>query len=227
MGKFTPLEEPLYSYYQSFAVTEDDVLRELREETAGLEDARMQISAEQGNLLTVLAGLVSTPKGVLPMTPYSIIEIGTFTGYSAISLARGLAPGRKLLTCDVNEETLRTAEKYALKAGLDQLIDVAVGPGLVTLEDYVDKGTDDVDLIFIDADKENYTRYYEMAVTLLRPGGLICIDNVFWGGAVADPSDKEADTVAIRELNQIVKDDARVFAATVPIADGLTLARKL
>jgi predicted O-methyltransferase YrrM len=214
--KFTVLTGPLYDYLLAHNPAPDDVLRELAEETAALGPASlMQIAVEQGALLTLLARLLGARRA---------IEVGTFTGYSAISIARGLTSDGRLLCCDVSERWTSIARRYFARAGLAERITVRLGPAIDTLRAL--PSTPDVDLAFVDADKPSYLAYYEALLPRLRPGGLVVFDNVLWMGQVIDRSDHSEDTEAIRALNDTIAGDARVESVMLPVADGLTLARK-
>jgi len=175
----------------------------------------MQVALEQGAFLGMLTRLLGVRNAV---------EIGTFTGYSAICIARGLADGGRLLCCDVSEEWTTIAKRHWARAGLDDRIELRLGPAIDTLNALPQ--TPDIDLAFIDADKPSYQRYYEALLPRLRQNGLIVFDNVLWFGNVIDPSKTDESTVAIRTLNDLVVADERVEAVMLPVADGLTLARK-
>jgi len=177
--------------------------------------SRMQIAPEQGAFMTLLARLVDARFAV---------EVGTFTGYSSICLARGLAPGGRLLCCDVSEEWTDIARGHWAQAGVDDRIDLVIGPAADTLRAL--PADPPIDLAFIDADKPGYRTYFDEIVERLRPGGLVLLDNVLWGGAVVDDADEGEDVVAIRAVNEHVAADERVEAVMLPIADGLTIARK-
>ena len=214
--KFTEMTAALHRYAVEHS-ERDDVLRDLAEETDGLGGvAVMMMAPEQGALTTLLVRAIGARRA---------LEIGTFTGYGAISIARGLPDDGHLLALDVNEEWTAIARRYWERAGFADRIELRLGPALETLESL--SADDPFDFAFIDADKESYPAYYEEAVRLLRPGGLMMIDNVFRQGTVLDPEDEEPPTVAIRELNDRVASDDRVFSAMVGIADGITLALKL
>lgn len=204
--------------YLARGAAEPELLRELRAETRTTEFPGMQIGADQGRFLTLLVELAGAKKA---------IEIGTFTGYSSICIARGLGETGKLVACDVSDQWTTIARRYWQKAGLDDRIELLLRPALESLDRLIaEGGTGSFDFAFIDADKENYDGYYERCLTLLRPGGLIAVDNALWGGSVADASDERADTVAIRTLNAKVLADQRVSASLVPVGDGVLLARK-
>lgn len=215
--KFTDLTEELYSYTLDNWLREEPVLRELRDETANLEMARMQIAPDQGQFMALMVTLLGAKK---------ILEIGTFTGYSALAMAKSLPDDGKITCLDVSEEWTNIAKKYWLKAGVDTKIDLKIGPAVESLNEMLSSHKASFDLAFIDADKENYNNYYELCLSLLKPGGAIMLDNVFWGGSVCDQSDQDIDTIAIRDINQKIKNDGRVDIAIVPIGDGLTIARK-
>ncbi len=215
-GKFTAMTPQLHDYVKRLCVPADPLLQRLVEETAALgQVARMQIAPDEGILLQLLARMIGTRFA---------IEIGTFTGYSAISIARGIADDGKLLCCDVNEEWAAIARRYFREAGLDRKIELRIAPALETLRSL--PKAESVDFAFVDADKQSYADYYEEILKHLRPGGLLLIDNVFWGGSVVDASDESGSALAIRSLNEHVAADQRVDAVIVPIADGLTIVRK-
>jgi predicted O-methyltransferase YrrM len=208
----------LYDYLLAASLRDDPVLRDLRKETARLPWGGMQISPEQGQFMALLVEMLGARQA---------IEIGTFTGYSSISVARALPADGKLICCDVSEEYTNVARKYWRRAGVADKITLALGPALATLDRLIEIGEiGRFDFAFIDADKENYRHYYERCLTLLRPGGLIVIDNVLWGGAVADKRKRDASTVAIRAFNKRLKADQRVSVSLLPIGDGITLALK-
>jgi caffeoyl-CoA O-methyltransferase len=214
--KILPLDRKLYDYLLVHRTPDDAVLRDLREETARLGDrAVMQISPEQGTLLRLLVAAIGARRAV---------EVGTFTGYSAICIARGLAPGGRLLCCDVSAEWTAVARRYWEKAGLADRIDLRLGPAAETLRAL--PADPAFDFAFIDADKAGYPVYYEEALRRLRPGGLIAVDNVLWSGDVVRPSKRDKDTRAIRRFNDLVAADERVDSVMTPIADGITLVRK-
>ena len=212
------MDEDLNAYLREVSVREPDVLRRLREETAELEGAGMQISPEQGQLMALLVELLGARKA---------LEVGTFTGYSALRVALALPADGKLVACDVSEEWTAVGRRYWEEAGVDGKIDLRIAPALETLGSLIAGGeAGTFDIAFIDADKENYDAYYERALELLRPGGMVLIDNVLWHGKVIDAANQDADTKAIRALNAKLHGDARVTMSMIPIGDGLTLARK-
>jgi caffeoyl-CoA O-methyltransferase len=214
--KFTLLTPDLYQYLVEHRTERDPLLVALAEETAGLGPiSLMQVAAEQGALMTLLARLIGARQAV---------EIGTFTGYSALCLARGLSDDGRLLCCDVNEEWTAIARRYWQQAGVARKIDLRIGPALDTLHS-LPAGTV-FDMAFIDADKTNYRNYYEEILQRLRPNGLILFDNVLWMGRVLDVSSTDENTRAIRALNDALAADPRVEAVMLPISDGLTIVRK-
>jgi caffeoyl-CoA O-methyltransferase len=214
--KFLSLTPAVYDYLVAHTAPPDDVLRDLAAETAALgRISIMQIAVEQGALLTMLARLMGARRAV---------EVGTFTGYSSICIARGLADGGRLLCCDVNPEWTAIARRYWTRAGLDDRIELHLGPALDTLRGL--PATPAIDLVFIDADKTGYRAYYDELLPRLRPNGLIVFDNVLWSGSVADPAVQDDDTRALRALADHVHADDRVDHVMLAVADGLLLARK-
>jgi caffeoyl-CoA O-methyltransferase len=214
--KFLSLTQPMYEYLIAHTAPPDDVLRDLAEETAALGPiSMMQVAVEQGAFLTMLARLMGARRAV---------EVGTFTGYSSICIARGLADGGRLLCCDVSDEWTAIARRYWTRAGLDDRIELRLGPGLDTLRALPREP--EIDLVFIDADKPGYRDYYEELLPRLRPNGLFVFDNVLWSGSVADPAVQDDNTRALRALAAHVRDDARVEEVMLAVADGLLLARK-
>ena len=210
------LSAELHAYAVAHGTPPDDVQESLIAETSALGGiSRMQIAPEQGAFMTMLTKLVEARFAV---------EVGTFTGYSSICIARGLAPGGRLLCCDVSEEWTAIARKHWEAAGVDDRIELRIGPAADTLRGL--PADPPIDLAFIDADKTGYRTYYDEIVERLRPGGVVLVDNVLWSGNVIDPSDTSDDTEAIRALNAHVAADDRVEAVLLPIADGLTIARK-
>ncbi|MBG1231693.1 class I SAM-dependent methyltransferase [Aestuariivirga litoralis] len=210
------LTPEVFAYYRGVAYREPAVLAELREETSKLSNSGMQIAAEQGAFMAMLASLVA---------PKHVLEIGTFTGYS--SLAMALACNAKFVCADVSEDYTSVAKRYWAKAGVAARMDLRLTGGTAVINELLAAGkADTFDLMFIDADKSSYDSYYEGGLKLLRAGGLMMIDNVLWGGDVADPIKKDADTNALRSLNAKIQADERVQLSMVPIGDGVTLARK-
>ena len=217
MPKFTPLDDRLYDYMLAHRSREDPILAELRSETRETLGrlAIMQVAPEQGAFLELLVAATGASQ---------VVEVGTFTGYSALCMARALPPGGRLLCCDVSEEWTAIARRYWQKAGVADRVELRLGPAAETLRGLPEGEW--VDLAFIDADKPNYLAYYEELLARLRPGGLILLDNVLWFGAVLNPADTSENTVAIRAVNDFVAGDERVEAVMLAVADGLTLARK-
>jgi len=211
------LDDRLYDYLLQFGVRESELLKELRAETAKLSGAGMQIGPDQGAFMAMLVELTGARRA---------LEIGTFTGYSSLCVAGAMPPDGKLICCDVSEEYTKVARGYWRRAGLESKIELRLGPALATLDALIEAKVEAFDFAFIDADKTNYSNYYERVLQLLRPGGLIAIDNVLWSGDVADPGKRDDDTDAIRALNDRVRNDERVSLSLVPIGDGVTLARK-
>ncbi len=206
----------LHAYAVAHGTPPDDVQRSLIEVTAGLGSVSgMQISPDQGAFMTLLTKIVGVRFAV---------EVGTFTGYSSICIARGLATGGRLLCCDVSEEWTAIARDHWVRAGVAERIDLRIAPAIETLRAL--PADPPIDLAFIDADKPGYVEYYEEIVARLRPGGVVLLDNVLWSGVVADPTNTDENTVAIRAVNDRVAADDRVEAVVLPIADGLTIARK-
>jgi caffeoyl-CoA O-methyltransferase len=215
-AKFTALTSELYAYLVAHNPPQDDVLRDLAAETAALGPvSMMQVAVEQGAFLTFLTRILGVRFAV---------EIGTFTGYSAISIARGLAPGGRLLCCDVNEEWTAIARRYWTRAGLADRITLELGPAVGTLEKL--PPSTEVDLAFIDADKTSYRSYYDALLPRLSRNGVIVFDNVLWGGSVVDATAQDESTAAIRALNDAVASDPRAEAVMLPVADGITLVRR-
>ncbi len=212
------LSENLLTYVRKVGMREDADLARLREETAHHPMARMQISPEQGQFMALLVELFGAAK---------TFEVGTFTGYSAMVVAKAIGPNGRVIALDVSEEFTSVARRHWAKAGVADRIDLRLAPAAQSLEGMLKAGeADSYDFCFIDADKTGYDTYYEYALKLLRPGGLIAIDNVLWSGKVADPADTSEDTVALRALNTKISKDERVTHSLVPIGDGLTLAMK-
>lgn len=212
------IDDRLYDYLCDVAINEPELLTRLREETAQLEFSVMQISPEQGQFMSLLIKLMGAKNA---------IEIGTFTGYSSICVASAMPEDGNLICCDISPQWTAIAEKYWALAKLDNKIELYTQPAEQTLQMLLDNGAEKTfDFVFIDADKQNYILYYEMAFDLLRRGGLIAVDNTLWSGAVADPENTEPGTRAIRRFNEMIKQDNRVSSSLLTIGDGLTLILK-
>jgi caffeoyl-CoA O-methyltransferase len=210
------LSAPLAEYIVEHGTPPDDIQRALIEETAALGPiAAMQIAPEQGAFLTILTRLLNVQRAV---------EVGTFTGYSALCIARGLAPGGRLLCCDVSEEWTAIGRKRWDQAGVADRIDLRIAPAVETLRAL--PPDDPIDLAFIDADKPNYPAYFDEIVARLRPNGVVLVDNVLWGGNVVNDEAGDENTEAIRAFNKKVAADRRVDTVLLPVADGLTMCRK-
>ncbi|GIV57504.1 MAG: methyltransferase domain-containing protein [Bacteroidetes bacterium] len=212
------LSDALYDYLLSCSLREPEVMRRLRAETARLPEAEMQIAPEQGQFMALLVRLMGARRA---------LEIGTFTGYSALAVARALPEDGRLIACDVSEAYTAIARAYWKAAGVDHKIDLRLAPALQTLDALLDEGAEGTfDFAFIDADKENYPAYYERTLRLLRPGGLALIDNTLREGRVADPTDDDPIVRLMRAFNERLLRDDRIELSLLPLADGLTLALK-
>ncbi len=219
MGKKSfGLDEQLYEYLLSVSLREAEILTKLRQETDRHRAKIMQISPDQGQFMALLVKLLNAKK---------TLDIGVFTGYSSLVIALALPDDGIVVACDRDPDATEIARRYWQEAGVAHKVDFRLAPALDTLDELLAEGeAGSFDFAFIDADKRNYDNYYERCLTLLRPGGLIAIDNVLWFGAVADPDDMDKRTIAIREFNQKVHQDERVDITMLAIADGLTLAMK-
>jgi caffeoyl-CoA O-methyltransferase len=219
LSKFTPLTDELHGYIVEHGARQDDVLRRVQAEAAAMgRISAMQISPDQGALLTLLCRAIGAREA---------LELGTFTGYSAICIARGLAPGGRLIACELSEEYAEVAGANLAAAGVADRVEIRIGPAAETLRALPEREA--FDFAFIDADKTGYPEYYELVLARLRPGGLLAVDNVLAGGGVVSPDDADVrpDSLeAILLVNERIAADERVDVAMVPIADGLTLARK-
>jgi predicted O-methyltransferase YrrM len=214
----TLIDDRLYDYLLSVSLRESEVLQQLRQETATHPMSQMQIAPEQGQLMAMLVQLMGAKKA---------LEIGVFTGYSSLAVALALPPDGKLIACDVDEDYTAIARRYWQQAGVADKIDLRIAPALETLDRLLAEGhANTFDFVFIDADKSNYANYYDRALELVRPGGLIAIDNVLWSGRVADPETQDNRTKAIRAFNEKLHQDERILPCLLAIADGLTLALK-
>lgn len=217
-NKTFTLPDKLYGYLIDNSLREPDILRRLREETLRLPMAKMQIAPEQGQFMQLLVRALGVRR---------VIEIGVFTGCSSLAVALALPYDDRLIACDISEEWTAIARRYWNEAGVAHKIELRLAPALQTLDALIEGGaTGSFDFAFIDADKSAYEAYYERALTLVRHGGLITIDNTLWSGHVADGRRRDADTEAIRRFNRLVHQDNRGMASLLPIGDGLTLVLK-
>jgi caffeoyl-CoA O-methyltransferase len=212
------LPDDLHEYLLSVSLRESDVMRRLREETAEHPRAHMQIAPEQAQFLQFLVQLIGARR---------TLEIGVFTGYSALAVAEVLPPNGEIVACDVSEEYTQVARRYWRDAGVNDQIDLRIAPAEETLAGLLDGGeAGTFDFTFVDADKESYDTYYEQSLKLLRPGGVIAIDNVFRGGRVTEPVPDDESVEAVRDLNEKLHTDERIDLTMLPLADGVTLAMK-
>ncbi|MDE0138342.1 MAG: class I SAM-dependent methyltransferase [bacterium] len=209
----------LYEYILATSLREDDLGRDLREVTALLPESNMQISPDQGQFMGMLVKLMDATR---------IVEVGVFTGYSSLCMARAMRDGGTLVACDISVDYTDVARRYWARAGVADRIDLRIGPALETLDGLISEGrSGEFDLAFIDADKENYPGYYERCLSLLRSGGLMILDNILWSGRVADPADTGRQTSILRDLAAEVGRDGRLVDVTLlPVADGVLMARK-
>lgn len=215
--KHLQLTPELYEYMLDKSLREHPVLKSLREETSSMELAHMQIAPEQAQFMQLLIRLIRAKK---------VLELGTFTGYSALAMSLVLPDDGQLITCDISAEWTKNVHQFWREAGQDNKIKLRLGPALETLYALLNEGGEQqFDFIFIDADKTNYLNYYELALKLIRPQGLIAIDNVLWDGKVIDPQETRAQTREIKKLNDLLKNDPRVFVSLLPISDGLFLVQ--
>ena len=212
------MTDDLYGYLLDTSLREPALLKRLRDETAAHPQARMQISPEQGQFMQLLVKLLGARR---------CVEVGVFTGYSSLAVALALPADGHILACDVSEEFTAVARRYWKEAGVAGKIELKLAPALETLDAKLKAGeASSYDFGFIDADKANYAHYYERILQLLRPGGVVAVDNVLWSGRVLDNADKSDDTQAIRDFNKALRQDERVDLSMLPVGDGLTLARK-
>lgn len=212
------LPPELADYLVDRGVREPAILARLREETSSIPEHDMQIAPEQGAFLAMLVRLIDARR---------CLELGTFTGYSSLAVALALPPEGRLVCCDISDEWTSVARRYWSEAGLADRVELRLGPALRSLDELLESGAAGTfDFAFVDASKREYPDYHERILRLLRTGGLVVYDNVFWDGAVLDPSDDDPDTVGVRRLNDRLATDERVDISMLPVADGLTLARK-
>ena len=216
-AKSTFIDRAIQEYIIATTVEERPVLRELREETARRPNARMQIGPEQGRLMQLLAHAIGARR---------YLEIGVFTGYSALAMAFALPDDGYILACDISDEFTSVGRRFWGKAGVAGKIDLRLAPALETLDRVRAEKIEPFDMAFIDADKERVLEYYDRALELVRPGGLILVDNVLWDGAVIDPSDQDEATKALRQLNREAPHDKRAETVLVPMCDGILVSLK-
>jgi predicted O-methyltransferase YrrM len=213
--KHLQLSPELYDYMLDKSLREHPVLSDLRKDTSIMELANMQVAPEQAQFMQFLIRIIRAQ---------NVLEIGTFTGYSALAMSLALPDDGQLITCDISEEWTKKAHPFWRAAKQDQKIKLRLGPAVETLYALLNEGWDhQFDFIFIDADKTNYLNYYELALKLIKPRGVIAIDNVFWDGNVINPNDTTGQTREIKKLNELIKNDQRVHVSLLPIADGLFL----
>lgn len=213
------LNEELYAYLLANSLREHEVLTKLREETSAHKWAGMQISPEQGQFMALLVSLTGAR---------NIIELGVYTGYSSLSMALALPEDGRLLACDINKDYTDIAQKFWKEAGVADKIELRLAPALETLTSLLESGErDKYDFVFVDAIKEEYLQYYEILLKLIRRNGLILVDNVLWGGSVANPDKNSPETIALRKFNDFVYRDKRVDISMLPLGDGLTIIRKI
>ena len=218
MSRWIKVDANINSYITNHLEPEHEILQELRHETAGMEGSGMQISHEQARFMTVLLKLLGARR---------TIEVGVYTGYSTLITAQALPDDGKVIACDISPEWTSVARRYWQQAGVAERIDLRLAPAAQTLRELLQEGqAASFDFAFIDADKTGYDEYYELALQLLRPGGLIALDNSLWDGTVADSVDQDEDTVALRAINDKVSRDTRVHSYLAPVGDGLYLVYK-
>ena len=219
MNKYTPMTEAMYDYLVSHTLRESAVARELREYTQSrFAENDMQIAPEQGPLMAMLIRLLSAKRA---------LEVGVFTGYSGLTILEAMGEGGELTACDRSEEWTSVAKRFWKKAGVDEGVELRLGDAMRTLDELISEGRGErYDFAFIDADKTGYDGYYERSLQLLRRGGVIVLDNTLWDGKVVDSAARDADTEAIRRFNAKIQADNRVDMVLLPVADGMTVARR-
>lgn len=212
------LDDRLYQYLLAHSLREPPALAALRAETASHPRVNMQIAPEQGQFMQMLVRMLGARRA---------IEVGVFTGYSSLAVMLAMPPYGRLLACDISEEYTSVARRHWRAAGVDDRIELVIAPAKATLDTRLAAGeAGQYDFAFIDADKSGYLGYYERLIQLVRPGGLIVVDNTLWSGDVADPANRDPDTVALREFNDVLLADKRIELSLLPLGDGLTLARR-
>jgi O-methyltransferase len=213
------LTEDIRDYIAEMSLRESDLLREVRERTDAMPERKMQVAAEEGQFLNLLIKATGAKR---------TIEIGVFTGYSLVSTALALPPDGKVVACELDPEWAKTAMDYCRRAGVADRVDLRVGDARKTLADLCDEpgAANSYDWAFMDADKEGYLTYYERLLTLIRPGGLIVVDNVLWSGKVLDESYDDSETTALRQFNEKIREDTRVDVSMLPLYDGVSLLHK-
>lgn len=212
------ITDEVYDYLLDVSLREPEILKELREVTVEHPMSRMQISPEQGQFMALLVRLIDARR---------CLEVGVFTGYSSLAVALALPDSGRIVACDIDEEYTTVAQRFWERAGVAGKIDLRLGPATQTLDEMLaDGGEGRFDFAFVDADKSSYLGYYEQCLKLLRPGGLVAVDNTLWSGRLIDEREQDSDTRALREFNRALRVDERVDLSLVPIGDGLTLARK-
>lgn len=218
MSRWIKVDAAINRYITDHLESEDEVLQELRRETSGMEGSGMQISHEQARFMTLLLRLMGARRA---------IEVGVYTGYSTLITAQALPADGKLVACDLSEEWTSVARRYWQRAGVAERIDLRLAPATDTLHELLRDGqAGSFDFGFIDADKTGYDEYYELILQLLRPGGLVVLDNSLWDGTVADSADQDEDTVALRAINDKISRDSRVHSYLAPVGDGVYLVYK-
>ena len=217
-NRMKTISASLLRYLRKTSLRETDVQNELRQVTDKLPESGWAVSPEQGQFLALLVQITGAK---------NILELGTFTGTSSLAMGLALPIDGQIVTCDMEPDYTNIARNYWIKAGIDKKIELRLGPALSTLDELIKEGPEDYfDMAFIDANKKDYDHYYERVLTLIRPGGLIVIDNVFWSGRILDKNNQEKSTSSIRKLNKKILNDQRVSVSMLPLNDGVTLVWK-